>query len=123
MELSKLKYPWLREELISYLDGLANEQYQYDAWVAKKRPSGGYDELDYTIHFFYDDTDLACNPNSLIGEILIGAEEASAIGFLIKELDFLFEKYGTELTDSEYLSKEEWKAVVQAAKYAKQIIN
>ncbi len=123
LELSELKYPWMRDELICYLRTLADEAYQYQAWVEDNRPGGGHDELDYVIHFLYDDTDLGSNPSALIGWILKGEEEVNVIINLIDQLNHLFEKYGTQLTDKEYLETAEWKNVVQAAKVAEHIIN
>lgn len=41
VELSQLKYLGMREELISYLQGLSDKNYQYQAWVEDKRPNGG----------------------------------------------------------------------------------
>lgn len=123
LELSELKYPQMRDELIDYLHALADKGYQYLAWVEDKRPQGGHDELDYTIHFLYDDTDLANDPSSLISWILRGDEEAYAISVLIEAIDYLFEQYGTDLKDKEYLEKHEWNKVVGSAKMAIQIFS
>ncbi|PIT09874.1 hypothetical protein BGI30_06480 [Snodgrassella alvi] len=113
----------MRQELVSYLCALADKNYQYMSWVKNDRPNGGHDELDYTIHFLYDDTDLAENPESMIGWILTSQEEAEMISNVIRALDTLFEIYGTELTDKEYLEKNEWNDVVDAAKKAKLLFN
>lgn len=120
--LEELKYPNMREELIGYVIGLSDTEYQYAAWVKHSRPDVGYDELDYAIHFLYDDTDLANDPNSMIGIILTDKEESAAIANLITALDLVFDKHGTTLKDEEYLSKDEWKNVVIAAEKAKQIL-
>jgi hypothetical protein len=122
LELSQLKYPEMREELIDYLHGLSDREYQYQAWVEDKRPGGGHDELDYAIHFLYDDTDLANDPISLIGWILTGKEEAEVIINLVKALDIIFDKYGTELADKEYLVKKEWGNVLSMAKKAERVL-
>ncbi|VFS48572.1 SCO4402 family protein [Budvicia aquatica] len=118
LEINELKYPWMRDELIIYLHGLSDEKYQSKAWIEDDHPNGGHDELDYTIHFLYDDTDLANDPLSLIGWILRDTIEANAIAALIDKLNILFEMYGTDLSDKEYLAKTEWKDVVKAAKLA-----
>ncbi|PHM51184.1 SCO4402 family protein [Xenorhabdus sp. KK7.4] len=123
LELSRLKYPHMREELIDYIHGLCDEEYQYQAWVEGNRPGGGHDELDYTIHFLYDDTDLAKSPESMIGWILTGKAEADAIASLVSALDAVFDKYGTELTDKEYLIKAEWIKVINTAQKAKKILS
>ncbi|WP_221180819.1 MULTISPECIES: SCO4402 family protein [unclassified Enterobacter] len=122
LELSQLKYPDMRGELIEYLHALSDREYQYQSWVRGNRPGGGYDELDYAIHFLYDDTDLAKAPNLMIGWILTGENEANAIASLIRALDTVFDKYGTGLSDEEYLDKNEWGSVLTMAKDAERIL-
>lgn len=92
-ELTGLKYPSLRKELIDYLQGLSDKEYQYHAWVNNERPGGGHDELDYAIHFLYDDTNLARDPFSTVGWILKSSEEVGLISDLIRNLDSVFNKY------------------------------
>lgn len=119
MERSELKFPSMREELIDYLRGLADKRYQYCAWVEHKCPSGGFDELDYAIHFLYDDTRLASDPEATVGLILKNIEEVRCIQNLIAELNSIFDKYGLGLADGEYIEKSEWQGVIQAAIDAK----
>lgn len=107
LKLSQLKYSGMREELIDYIDGLSNKEYQHQAWVEDKRPGGEHDELDYAVHFLYDDTDLADDPGSMIGWILTGEDEVSAITRLVDALNTVFNTYGIELTDKEYIAKNE----------------
>lgn len=90
--------------------------------VEGNRPNGGYDELDYTVHFLYDDTELASDPASMIGWILLSLDEVNAISNVIKALDVVFNKYGLNLTDKEYIEKDEWANVVEMAKIAKDIM-
>lgn len=122
LELAELIYPSMRLELISYLEGLSDREYQRQSWVEGNHPSGGHDELDYSIHFLYDDTCLAKDPSSLIGIVLKGLDEVDAIKELIDKLEIVFEKYGTNLSDEEYINKEEWEEVIGAARVAKEKI-
>jgi hypothetical protein len=123
MELSELRYPEMRRELVSYIKSLADKQYQQGVWLnGDLHPDIVHDELDYAIHFLYDDTILAKDPYALIGWILLSKEEAEAITRLIENLDLLFDKYGTELEDRDYLRKNEWLDVLQAAKSAETIL-
>ena len=122
-KLAVLKYPSMRWELIDYLQGLSDKEHQYHAWVNNERPGGGHDELNYAIHFLYDDTDLARDPLSTVGWILKNNEEVSLISNLIRKLDLVFNKYGLELTDKEYIEKIEWEDVIRAAKAAKDYLN
>ena len=107
LELSELKFPSMREELISYLSGLSDLEYQYQAWVERSSPGLDYDELNYTIHFLYDDTGLAENASDWIGLVLRDEIEARSVENVVSALDLVFDKYGTELSDKEYLEKKE----------------
>ncbi len=121
--MNNLKLLGMRKELIQYLEGLSNLEYQKKIWVAGKSIDGTvHDELDYAIHFLYDDTELATDPNSLIGWILLDQCEADSIRNLTCAIDRLFEINGLELTDEEYIQKNEWPSVVSAAFSAKAII-
>lgn len=108
----------MREGLISYLEGLSNVDYQYRAWVSRANPDIGYDEFNYTVHFLYDDTDLATDARSWVGIVLRGECEVMAISDVVKSIDRVFDKYGTCLTDAEYLTKPEWVDVVESSKRA-----
>lgn len=77
-----------------------------------------YDEFNYTVHFLYDDTDLATDPRSWIGVVLRGENEVIAISDVVKSIDKVFDKYGTRLTDAEYLAKPEWANVIESSKKA-----
>ena len=118
LELSELECPTMRDELISYLEGLSSADYQYSAWVSRSSSDKYYDELNYTVHFLYDDTDLATDPRSWIGIMLRGEGEVKAISNVVKSIDKVFDKYGTCLTDAEYLTKPEWDNVIQSSKNA-----
>ncbi|MBU2714241.1 SCO4402 family protein [Zooshikella harenae] len=114
-----MKYPAMRNELLSYLKDLSNWDYQNDCWVNGKCPYGvEHDELDYAIHFLFDDTVLSDDPESLIGVFLRNKEEADSIRSLCNELQIVFEKYGTELSDREYINLVEWKDVLMFAQLA-----
>ncbi|WP_313599726.1 SCO4402 family protein [Pseudomonas sp.] len=122
LELSELKFPSMREELISYLSGLSDLDYQYQAWVERSSPGLDYDELNYTIHFLYDDTGLAENASDWIGLVLRDEIEARSVENVVSALDVVFDKYGTELSEKEYLEKKEWLWVVNASKDALSIL-
>lgn len=114
-----MQYPEMREELVGYLKALADPDYQREAWLDKKFPPGiQYDCLDFTIHFIYDNTDLAADPESLVGVILKDQVEVDAIKVVTTRLNKMFEKLGVELTDFEYLQSPYWGEVVVSAKEA-----
>lgn len=108
----------MRAELVDYLRGLSDKKYQYASWVIDHRPGGGHDQLDLSIHFLYDDTSLATNPESWIGAILYNKYEAQAVKHVTESIDKIFDKYGLNLTDKEYIEKPEWDEVIENAKKA-----
>ena len=111
-----MKYPEMYEELIGYLNDLRSKEYQIEVWVNKNFPDDvRFDELNNSIHFLFDDTQLATDPSSCIGCFLKNEREAKLIGALCLELDTIFKKYGTELADEEYINLPEWEKVLDAA--------
>lgn len=118
-----MKYPWIREELLGYLQGLSDPAYQRSCWVEVKCPDGGkHDEFDYTIHFLFDDTELGSVPESCIGNILINQKEADCIRKVCEAIDHLFDRHGTELSDADYISLPEWEQVISTARDALRIM-
>src|SRR5471030_2687760 len=115
----QVTYPDMRKELVEYLQGLSDLEYQKRVWV-----NGGsdgtviHDEFDYVVHFLYDDTALANDAHSTIGWILQDTSEALLIAALTTCIDGVFEKYGTELSDAQYIELPEWQTVVAAAETA-----
>lgn len=116
---SGVRYPWMREELLEYIKGLSDIEYQRRVWVSGLGGGGKrHDELDYAVHFLFDDTRLAKDPLSTVGWILMSEAEVAPVSKLISRIDEIFEKYGTGLTDEEYIALPEWGSVVLAAKEA-----
>ena len=116
--------PWKRTELLYYLDILASVEKQKRIWIDHIFPEGVvYDCLDFAIHFLFDDTALADDPEVTIGDILVNMDEANAIREVIDAFKVVFAQHGTQKTDQEYLSSVEWHEVVRAAKAAFQILS
>ncbi len=113
--MNDIRYPWMRAQFIDFVQGLADFSYQREHWQEFHDTEKEYDELDFTVHFFYDDTKLASDPESVIGSCLYDCEEAELVRSIVSALDIVFDKYELELKDKEYLEKPEWQAVVQAA--------
>src|SRR5690606_17006667 len=123
LEHSGLMYPNMRQELLEYLDGLADRDYQQKVWVrGEPYPGVEHDELDYALHFLFDDTDLASTPEKSIGVFLFNDDEARAVHSVAEALDALLTQYGVNLSDAEYLAKPEWTQVVDAARLALQTL-
>ena len=112
LELSKLKYPNMRDELIFYLDMLKKSDLDMDD-----------NDLDYVIHFIFDDTALGVDAKKEIGYFLCSNPEADLMNSLAKELDRVLDFYGTELHAHEYVQLPEWKNVASFADRAFKLIN
>jgi len=118
-----LAHPRMRDELLDYLDGLSDLDYQQKVWVRREaHPGVKHDELDYAIHFLFDDTGLARAPQASIGAFLFDEAEARAVQDVTRALDAVLDQYGTALTDAAYLAKPEWQHVVDAAQSALQAL-
>lgn len=108
----------MRDELISYMKSLSDKKHQEQCWVLKNCPKGSNDELDYSIHFLFDDTALSERPQKLIGDILLNEHEAELVKAVCEHIDMILNKYGSELSDEEYISTQEWKNVLSSSKTA-----
>jgi hypothetical protein len=118
-----VKYLDMRAELIQHLNALSDIDYQQRAWVlGRSEGDVVHDEFDYAVHFLYDDTHLASDPTSTIGWILRNDEEATEISKLIEAMEVVFQRYGTKLSDAEYIQLPEWTAVLTTAKNAASLI-
>jgi hypothetical protein len=108
--------PWQRDNLIYYLEILSDKAKQQQRWVEHIYPPGVvYDHLDYCIHFLYDDTALADDPEVTLGDILVNQDEANQVRSLIGTFEIVFDKLGMTKTDEEYINSPEWQGVVEAA--------
>lgn len=114
-----MKFPKMRLELIDYLRGLSDFQYQQSCWVQGNCPLGvDHDEFDYAVRFLFDDTSLAENPESLIGQLLMDGGEVELISILCQKIQAIFDLYGSDLSDEQYIHLVEWKEVVASARKA-----
>lgn len=114
--MNQLTSPERRKELVSYLQGLADPEYQRRVWIGGQSEGDvQHDEFDYAVHFLYDDTALATDARSTIGWILKDAAEADSIAAVVASIEEIFVKHGTRLSDAQYIELPEWKAVVANA--------
>jgi hypothetical protein len=118
-----IKYPGMRAELIQHLNELSDIDYQRRVWVlGSSEGDVVHDEFDYAVHYLYDDTKLAADPASTIGWILRSAEEAAEISKLIEAIETVLQRYGTKLSNAQYIQLPEWTAVLKAAKDAGNLV-
>ena len=114
-----MKFLEMRHELIETLKALSDREYQQLAWVQKKFPGGiEYDEFDCAVHFLFDDTHLAENPEDYIGYCIKSKQEAQLILTVTRSIDRLLSELGNDLSDLEYISSPLWEEVVRSAKQA-----
>ena len=118
-----VKYPKMREELLETLRSLADIEYQHKVWVDSDYPPGiEGDCFDEAVHFLYDDTVLAENPDAAIGVIIEDEKEARLMEAVCQAIDLVLEALGTEVSDEEYIKSSEWTSVVEAASRALQVM-
>ncbi len=114
-----VQYPWRRTELLYYLDILASPEKQRQIWLEHIFPPGiVYSELDYAIHFLFDDTALADDPEVTVGDILLNQDEVAAIKAVTSAIDAVLNQLGIDKTQEKYLTSPEWYPVIEAAKAA-----
>jgi len=119
MERAEVKYPSMRAELVEYLRGLSDRDYQQSAWVEHNYPPPvKYDDLDMAIHFLFDDTNLSDDAEDSIGWFLYDESEAGLVSAVTRALDAVFDKYGLGESDEFYIHTKEWDAVLTAARAA-----
>jgi hypothetical protein len=117
--MSEIEFPWLRFQLVENLKALSDVDYQVREWINRSpEDNPEFDEMDYIIHFLYDDTELAENPYDAVGSILLNKNEADTLKSLSTCLDNIFSKYGTDLNGPEYIKLPEWIHVVECARIA-----
>jgi hypothetical protein len=118
-----IRYPEMRAELIQHLNALSDIDYQRRVWVlGSSEGDVVHDEFDNAVHYLYDDTRLAADPVSTIGWILRNDEEAAEISKLVETIERVFQRYGTKLSDAEYIQLPEWVTILTAAKDAANLI-
>ena len=84
-----LKYPHMREELLSHLWDLADRQR-----LLLDSDKGSL--LGYAVHYLFDDTPLGEDPSRAVGWFLHDEAEARLVGTVATALDRVFEEHGTE---------------------------
>ncbi|MCY7386013.1 MAG: hypothetical protein LH628_26305 [Microcoleus sp. CAN_BIN18] len=116
-----VQYPKMREELLETLRSLSDREYQHKAWLESDYPPAiEYDSFDEAVHFLYDDTVLAENPDAAIGVIIENEKEARLMSAVCQAIDLVFDVLGTEASDEDYINSSGWISVVEAASKALQ---
>lgn len=113
MEISKLKYPKIRKDLVFYCQNITESP---EGWLSEEFGRGmtSYN-VRFIINFFFDDTSFSDGANDYIGLALINSKEAQAMDLLVRTLDDFFNHHGVDLTDFECVSKPDWIGVMRQA--------
>jgi hypothetical protein len=106
-----LKYHWQRNVLVYYLDELADKD-RHQRSVAQNLYTHN---MDFVIHFLYDDTGFNDDTEGMVGIALVNHDEANHVRNLINALDIIWDKYGMEMSDEEFINCPKWPQVIEAA--------
>ena len=109
-----LQYPEMRRDLAAYTDSLRDDEYQRRVWL-RREMGPQQDSFGDVVHFFYDDTKLADDPEACVGVFLHDGAEADAVKNLTCAIDAVFDEVGADADDDAYLRAREWPQVVQMA--------
>lgn len=113
--MTELKYPGMRSELLYHLAHLADADYQRRVWVGRQYPKPGYyDDFSETFEAIEDIINLS-DTQAAVGMTVVDNVEASALGRLGAVIDDIFDAYGTQLSDAQYMALPEWRKVLAAA--------
>ncbi len=119
--IGTLQYPNMRLELLDYLDGCLEA-----ARKCRKTRSCGAEtlpELDFLIHFLFDDTDIASDPEKTIGVFLKSKEEAFAVYDLAMLFDAILKTYGRVSQNAIYVQAQEWDGIERAILQTIELLN
>lgn len=95
---------------MAHLEDLADVDGRQEGWQ-----SNG-EEFDGAVHFIYDDTPMADDPERAVGFFLANEAEVAAVRRLVGALEVLFEQHGTRRGNAQVGRHAEWAAVKTAAR-------
>jgi hypothetical protein len=120
---SPVRWAQRRHTLACYLYELASPAVQQQRWIEGKEAGPGLmSGLDFVVHFLFDDTELAENPEGTIGDILLDDLEVAAIRNVSRTLDQAMKDVGRDKADLDYISSRSWSPVVLAAQKAYRLL-
>jgi hypothetical protein len=117
-----LRYPDLRDEVIAHVSHLADPEYQDRVWVRREYPTPDYyDDFSQTFEAL-EDLGALEDPDRAVGSYLRTTAEAGALAELGECFRRLFDRYGTDISDAEYLRTAEWSEVVRLAGIVRELL-
>lgn len=118
---SQIKYPQMRQLLLSSLISLSDKVRQIKEWVRPEYKHSFWDNLMFDVHVIFDDLELDKNPDDQIGYFLVDTKESKSIKELVKIFEVLLETIGEKQSDTMYLNSPLWNRLVKSAKIALEI--
>jgi hypothetical protein len=126
MHPKTVKYPFMRLQIVNYIEKLSDPLYQKEVWLLNKHSEykeGLWNALDYLFDTAYLEEDLENDNRSSIGVVFCTEEEALAISQVIRALNQVLEDstLGKYPKDEAYLNSQFWPMVVKTASIAKNV--
>jgi len=112
--MNTIEFPNMRMNVLYYLRALSDASYQTNRWISHEK----YGSFDEVIHCLFDDSGFEGDPRGTIGAVLFEEREADLIRNTIDLIVELFDKYGKDLSDAEYIDKPEWPGIMASAETA-----
>lgn len=103
-----------RNELREIIREISEKNLQESYWI-KGDDYPNVSGIDEIFHFFFDDTDLAENSDSEIGNILLNGEEAIIVRMICSALNEMHERLG-DVNSTYYMEDEKWNDIINLAK-------
>jgi hypothetical protein len=123
-ELSDVRFPDMRSNVISAIYALANREHQHRVWIERTYPREGYyDDFTLNLNVLYDDTLVLDDPAATLGTVLRSQDEVVAMGTLAAAIDNLLRQEGDGKADADYMASPLWDAVVRSALAAYEIMS
>ena len=101
--MGPIRFPAMCNELMACLKDLL-ESWAIGPLDLRRTES----DLDFVIHFLYDDTALSEDASREVGWFLRGDEEAARIREIVAAMDVFFEEFGTYLKEAHWLQDWRW---------------
>lgn len=111
-----LSYPNIRSDLLLFLKELSDVGFQGNYLNSPDTAHDQFD-IDEIYHFFFDDTDLAVDPEGCIGQILFDIDEVRVISGVTSALKKILADLGDSGNDK-FISHPYWENVIDNASCA-----
>lgn len=103
----KIQFPEMRAEMLNYLHLVGKIRQNQEA------PSADED-LEYIVHYFFDDTEVAKNPTKYV-DVTLMPDEVSVVGKFGDALNEYLEEVSPGNSPLRFVDGKEWQSVQTAA--------